>query len=191
MWWWKKNKSKKLFILTLFVSVFTFASFAQTDAEINEQSGWKERVYTGGGVGAGFGNVVWVQVAPLVGYRITNKFSAGIGVNYRYANYTIFTPKITTNDIGTSVFARYSIKPPFFAQVEYERLNYERINILDFSKTRRGNNAFLIGGGMWQPVGRNTSFTVIALYNALYQPGDLMSPYTSPWIIRAGVNVGF
>ncbi|MDH5475127.1 MAG: hypothetical protein OEX22_05490 [Cyclobacteriaceae bacterium] len=184
-------KSKTLIV---FIALFTFLvslGFGQSDVEIDERSSFRDRLFTGGGVGAGFGTFTWVQLAPVVGYRITNEFSAGIGVQYRYSSYKQFTPKITTNDYGANLFARYNIRTPFFAQVEYEYLDYEFIDAADFSKIRKGNTAFLVGGGMSQPMGGKAFFNLTALYNLLYSPGGAFNPYSSPWVLRAGVSLGF
>lgn len=183
-------KAKKYIVITTFLVLLVSVSFAQSDTEINKRTSFRDRLYTGGGLGAGFGTVTWVQLAPIVGYMITNEFSAGVGVQYRYSSYKQVTPKISTNDYGVNLFARYNIKAPFFAQIEYEYLNHELINAIDLSTIRRGNTAFLAGGGMSQPLGGKAFLNITALYNLLYRPGDLFSPYSSPWVIRAGISLG-
>ena len=182
------DAARYLGFLIIFIFSYT-VSFSQSDANINKRSSWRDRVFTGGGLGAGFGQVDWVQLAPVVGYRITNEFSAGVGISYRYASYKHVTPKISTNDFGTSLFARYNIYEPFFAHTEFEYMSYQFIKN-DLSKVRRGNTAFLVGGGMSQPMGSRAYFNVTALYNLLYQPGDITSPYRSPFVFRAGISLG-
>jgi len=184
-------KSKTLIVFVTLFTLLVLHGFGQSDVDIGERSSFRDRLYTGGGLGAGFGTFTWVQLAPVVGYRITNAFSIGVGVQYRYSSYNKFTPKITTNDYGANLFARYNIRAPFFAQVEYEYLNYEFIDGIDFSKIRKGNTAFLAGGGMSQPLGGKAFLNITALYNLLYRPGDLFSPYSSPWVLRVGVSLGF
>lgn len=184
-----RKMNNKGTIIAIVLMFCTLAGFAQSDTEINKRSSLRDRIFTGGGLGAGFGQVNWVQLAPVVGYRITNEFSAGVGISYRYASYKGFTPRVVTNDFGTSIFARYNIKAPFFAQVEYEYLNYQLIKN-DGSKVRKGNSAFLVGGGMSQSMGSRAFFNVTAMYNLLYKPGDSTGPYRSPFVFRAGISLG-
>ena len=43
------------------------------------------RIICGGGFGFGFGSVTNIeQLSPIVGYRFTDQFSAGIGLGYQY-----------------------------------------------------------------------------------------------------------
>ena len=185
-------KINRNFTFLVFLALLTASGFAQSDVDINKRTSIRDRIYTGGGLGAGFGNVTWVQLSPVVGYMITNDFSAGVGIQYRYSSYKQFNPKVSTNDFGTNLFARYNIKEPFFAQIEYEYLNYQLLQIVrnELVKTRKGNNALLVGGGMSQPVGRRAFFNISAFYNLLYNPGDRTSPYSSPFVLRAGVSLG-
>jgi hypothetical protein len=153
---------------------------------------FKERIVTGGGLGLGFGSVQdFVSVSPVLGYSLTKKFIAGTGVTYRYTNYKISNPSIKLNDYAISPFLRYNIYRGFFAQTEYEYLNYE-FPVTTTETIRMDFKSFLAGGGLVQPIGRNLAFYVMALYNFSYQqpvPGRV-SPYGSPFVIRAGINVG-
>ena len=42
------------------------------------------RLVVGGGIGLGFGDITSISVSPMVGYRITDNFSAGVGFGYQY-----------------------------------------------------------------------------------------------------------
>jgi hypothetical protein len=51
----------------------------------------------------------------------------------------------------------------------------------------------MAGGGFFQPIGAKAGFFLMALYNFSYKEagqGDV-SPYNSPFILRAGVTAGF
>jgi len=76
-----------------------------------------------------------------------------------------------------------------FLQTEYEYLNYEYPHT-NFETTRRSFDSFLAGGGFIQPLGDRFAFYLMALYNFSYQEQSLYSPYDSPIVIRAGVNIG-
>ena len=175
----------------LLITCLLFAGIvqAQSDNDINKRASFRDRTYVGGGLGAGFGTVNWFQLSPVVGYMITQDFSAGMGIQYRYASYKNFTPKITTSDFGLNPFLRYNIRDPFFIQAEYEYLNYDLV-YTDGSKQRENNSALLAGGGMSQRIGGKAFFNITVLYNLTYRAGDILSPYRSPWVLRAGISLG-
>ena len=147
------------------------------------------RFWVGGGIGLSFGTVDYIEVAPLVGYDATQKFSFGGGVLYRYRKDGRFEPTFSTNDYGANVFARYQIIRQVFVQGEYEYLNYE---FIDFDTTDREEfHSVLAGPGFNQPLGNNASLFIIALYNFSYDSGDVHSPYDDVWRVRVGVSFSF
>lgn len=156
----------------------------------------KERIVTGGGLGLGFGsNQDFISISPVIGYSITKKLIAGTGLTYRYTNYKIYRPSIRLTDYAVNPFARYMVYKGFFVQSEYEYLNYELpyLNGSAVETTRRGFDSFMAGGGLIQPLGRNLAFYVMALYNFSYSSNpnaNVYSPYTSPIVFRAGINIG-
>ena len=133
------------------------------------------------------GTFTFVNVSPVIGYMVTQRLSAGVGVLYQYVQDKRFSPPLTRNDYGGSIFARYAIVPPVFLPAEYEYLNFE------YADTRQGFNSFMAGGGIAQPISRNASFVAVALYNFSYQPNSpgIVQPYNSPWVIRVGITAGF
>lgn len=148
------------------------------------------RLVFGGSVGASFGNVSYVQVSPYVGYRVTDEFTVGVGLQYRYRNDDRFGRDLTTHDLGTSLFGRYHLPGPFFVQGEIEYLSYQyyRPNL---TKERDGVWSVLAGGGISQPLGSNASAFALLMYNFSYNDYSQPSPYTSPWVVRFGVGLRF
>jgi len=149
-----------------------------------------DRIWFGGNIGLSFGTVDYVEIAPLIGYSVTDKLSIGGSLVYRYRKDGRFQPSVSTTDYGGSLFGRYSVTPPVFVQAEYEYLNYEFVRP-DLSTGRDNFGSVLVGPGFSQSAGARTSFFVLALYNLTYDSNDLRSPYTDPWIFRVGVAVGF
>lgn len=153
----------------------------------------KERIVVGGGLGMSFGSQQdFLSIAPLIGYRVTERMMLGTGFTYRYTKYKYYSPAIKLIDYGVNPFARYTVFNGFFLQAEYEYLNYE------FPKTatetvRLGYNSFLAGGGFIQPIGDKAAFYFTALYNFSYQQAQQgqYSPYTTPLILRGGITFGF
>ena len=169
-------------IVAIFVGLVLFAAAVPAEAK-------SDRWWLGGGIGLSFGDVDYIEVAPLVGFNATKKFSVGGGVLYRYRKDGRFEPSLSTSDYGANVFARYHITRPLFVQGEYEYLNYEYI---DFDTTERDEfNSFMVGPGYSQRIGNNASLFVMALYNFSYDSNDERSPYDDPWRLRVGVSFGF
>ncbi len=150
----------------------------------------RDKFFFGGGLGLSFGDVDYVEVAPLVGYRIMPKMDGGMQVFYRWVNDSRYPEDVSTDDYGANVFLRYFVLPSIFVQGQYEFINYEFI--LPSLQTERDTaNSFLAGGGYSQPIGHGAAFYFSALYNFSYDDNDLTSPYGDAWQIQGGVTVGF
>ena len=178
------------FLFILFITI-SLSVTAQTDKEIQDNSSFLDRVFVGGNLGLQFGDITNVQVAPIVGYRITNDLSAGLGVQYQYTKNKRINPAVVSNNYGTSIFTRYRVKAPFFLQAEYEYLNYEVTFVPSFETERRSVSSLFVGGGISQPINENAAFTLSVLYNLSYDETDINSPYSSPLRISGGINLGF
>jgi len=149
-----------------------------------------KRLFAGGGLGLGFGDVSYVDISPFIGVAITERVSAGVSLLYRWREDRRYDPDLRTNDYGGSVFTRIAIIDPLFAQVEYEYLSWELVR-LDLSTERQGYSSVLGGIGIAQPLGGHATFYTSFLYNFTYDDSDIIRPYDSPWVIRAGVGFWF
>lgn len=153
----------------------------------------KDRVFFGGGVTASFGNVTVLGASPIVGYKINKRISAGLGVEYLYYREKWRTVVYETSIYGGNVFSRYRISEKLFAHAEYGFINWE-IPVFDpvryiYTTERRNIPHLYLGGGYVQPLSQRSSFILMAMYDALYNP--ITSASSSPLIFRAGFNVGF
>jgi hypothetical protein len=179
--------------LLLIVLLVVGSNFARAQGEANSLKDvpFKERIVTGGGLGLSFGSAQdFVSVSPQIGYRVTAKLIAGTGLTYRYTNYKIFRPSVKLHDYGVNPFLRFTVYRNIFVQTEYEYLNYE-FPFTNRETIRKGFNSFLAGGGFVQPISDKLSFYVMALYNFSYDSSPTSySPYDSPLVIRAGINIG-
>lgn len=173
---------KRLIFTLLLVGVVGFAS-AQDD-----------KFYFGGGFGLSIGtDVTSISASPLAGYRITDIWSVGTSITYQYVNYKAYDLAVSNYGIGP--FTRVQIGNKYFTHAEYEYLNFEYPTGFltpdgDYETDRAGNNALWLGAGYKESVGRSAGFFVLALYNVLYDETEL-SPYASPFSVRAGFSVGF
>jgi hypothetical protein len=146
----------------------------------------RDRFYWGGNLGAWFGTVTFVDVSPLVGFRVNQRFSVGLGAIYNYYSYSYSGAKYSTSMYGGRVFGRYFILENVFAQAGWDRIN--RDNPYSFYMNERvWVDNILVGGGLRYPVGRNVFLTGTALWNLNQTP---LSPYANP-IIQLGVIGGF
>lgn len=144
------------------------------------------KVYGGGGFGFWSSNrVTYFNLSPQVGYRITNRYSAGLGLTYIYVNDRSYVPSYSLNIYGGSIFNRYLITHFLFAHAEYEVIN----GPWDFYRNLRFNlyNVWA-GGGLRQTAG-SSSINIYALWNL--NENDYSSYYFPSPQIRISVGVGF
>lgn len=149
------------------------------------KSSFASRLYFGGGLGLQIGSITLIEVSPLVGYKITPKFSVGLSPTYKYYKYNDYYGNQKTNVFGGSLFSRYVIWNNIFAHVEYESLYYN-VKVPGYDVAKKHFDSFFMGGGYNQPIGMNSAMYVLALWNLNDTPD---SPYINP-VIRVGFSVG-
>jgi len=154
---------------------------SMTKKDPEKESFW-DRVYTGGNLGLQFGTITFIDVSPLVGYKITDKIHAGLGLTYQYQRYDVFD--FETHVYGGRVFGRYFFTDYLFAHAEYEHLNLEAF---DFRRRRVDVTSILGGAGFFQRFSENSGVTAMILYNFTQ---SAYTPYSNP-IFRVGFNFGF
>ena len=153
-----------------------------------EAGGFSDRIWVGGGIGLGFGDVEYYSIRPLVGFQLSERFSTGIELNYSYRRDERFDPTLKSEDYGVGVFARYRIVRNFFLQGEFEYLSSEFSS--GGQKDREDFESVLAGAGYQQPINARSSVYVLALYNFDFND-DFAFPYDDPWVIRVGVTFSF
>jgi hypothetical protein len=189
-----KNAFRVSLNLLLGVTILCFSlistfSLAQSTGEksISKQD-LKSRLYFGGGFGLQFGSLTLVEISPLVGYKLTPKWSVGISPTYKYFKYKDYysgSSYSSTNVWGGSIFSRYDIFQNVFAHVEYEALFYNT-KITGGLTEMQQYNSFLVGGGYQQRISGNAGMYLLVLWNLNDTPD---SPYNNP-IFRVGFNIG-
>ncbi len=172
-----------------------------------------QKLVYGGGIGLGFGDITSVAVSPVVGYRFTENFLAGVGLGFQYlrvkdyfqvynsinAEYEYYPLKSTF--FYPSVWARYLVYRNFFVHGEFE---YDLQNFTAYRtdsdpnsssygspvsyKLKYNSTALLLGAGIRQPISERSSLVVMALYDVIQ---DKYSPYLNRIDFRIGFNVGF
>ncbi len=199
----------KTTIWSILLSVgFVFFSlsntFAQDDyyEDTTEQSiPFKDRLYTGGSGGFGISSgILYLAISPMVGYKITDQWSAGVSARYVY-----YGPSSTNSYIqsfkyyGAGMFTRYQFTPSLLGTIEYERLNVQNINPIssDYGK-RVWANVLMVGGAYTASISQNIKAQIFLLYDLIDDPNSpyrynyiFSGPNGLPIIYRVGVSVGF
>ncbi len=150
---------------------------------------WMERITLGGNFGLSFGNYTYVNLSPLVGYRFTDRFTAGGGVTYIYSRVRYTGLQTYSSSIyGGRVMAQYAVIPRLAPTIEYEALNVPYLDYTDVGvvEARRWIGNPMVGATVLFPIGKKSNFGLTALYNLNYTTNQMYSPYGSPWVIRAG-----
>lgn len=180
----------RLIYLFTFALIFSMGSYAQQDIIFVERTSErptssfdKSKLYYGGYVNVSFGKYTVIGLAPLVGYKLTPKFSLGSQVSYEYSSYS----ENSGSNYGLSVFSRYRVVPQFYLHVEYSVMSYK---VYKLNGDDRKLVPFLfLGGGLSQAISKNTWFTAQVLFDVL---NNNNSPYKNfePFF-SVGIGVGF
>lgn len=203
----KKSKTyqsmRKVLILILLIFSTVLVSQAQSKSGYRIQgskskggrggSDWTNNVFIQPNFGFAFSSYgLYLNVSPTVGYIITEGLVAGVGASYTYSKTENPNPNgddWTSNTYGGNLFARYVVKEPVFIMVQYEFMTTQWSDLPD----RQNYDTFLAGGGIIQPMGKGGAFVLSVLYNFNYDSTTIgeNGPYTSPYVITAGVMFGF
>jgi len=163
-----------------------------------------DKLIIGGSLNAGFGSgYVNAGISPIIGYRITDRFSAGVGLGYQfyqdpeYANP--YNPNQVTyayeNIVYPSVWGRFFFYRNFFTDLtlEYDFINlrqpgYDQYGNFGTQKLNVTNTCLLAGVGIKQPLGGR----LFAYGELIY---DLLQGQYSPYPqgapdLRIGFGVG-
>ena len=193
---------KNLLLTFLILLTFTSTISAQYTKEDSKEKAnslsdlpFKDRLFTGGNFGFGVANnILFLDVAPIIGYKITEKLGAGIGI--RYSLLRDIQYKVNRSNYGGSLFARYKVIPQAFLHAELEGIRTYNFNP---QSPQYGERAMAYMGfvGAGYSFGEGVSFSVMVLYdlidhvNSPYRNTYLLGASGPPVIIRGGITVRF
>jgi hypothetical protein len=183
---------KKFFgLLIIVMGILQFSMAQDSDGKGFDKS----KLFVGGGLGLAFGTYTIVNVAPLVGYRFSELFAAGVGVNYSYYGYNDGYWNYKQSYVGMSIFGRVYPVRQFFIQVEPQE------NYMWYTQSGIGTNqglpsyqinqfvpSLLLGGGAAIPTGGNGAITISVMYDVLQ---NYYSPYYRQAVYGFGYTMGF
>lgn len=186
-------------LLTAFSTSPALAQYENTSGKTQEgkvnkkkqQPPMIRRWFTGGMIGAGFSSYSsYVEIAPIVGFKVTPNFHVGTRITYIYNSYLMPTgpateERVNLHHYGASIFARYLFFKFLFAHAEYEALSFDLYND-PLGRNRIWINSLFLGGGFYQQVGGRGFMTFAILFNLL---DNEYSPYSNP-MFRIGFGIG-
>jgi len=189
---------KRISLIFALSAILFNAATAQDDG--SKKGFDKSRLFIGGTFGLGFSSYsTAINISPQVGYRFSQLFAAGVGINYAYYNYKYYY--YGSNDVsqrsiysyaGMSIFGRIYPIPQFFIHAQPE-VNYiwGKEKYYNPDVEYKVNNQFvpslLLGGGAAIPAGKG-AFTISVLYDVLQ---NKYSPYYRQAVYGLGFNIGF
>jgi len=128
-------------------------------------------------------NVFYYDLSPNVGYKITDKFSAGVQILYNNTIESAGGRSASYSIIGGGVFARFLVLKFLFLQVEYDILTTPPSSV--FGQGRAISDEKLGGIGFKRNLSDKISYYITVLYD--FSP-SLNSPYyNNPIIYRIGI----
>ncbi|MDR0815775.1 MAG: hypothetical protein LBN37_08515 [Bacteroidales bacterium] len=169
---------------------------------------FKDRLFFGGNFGLMIGQFTDIELSPHVGYYITNRWAAGVGITYEYYNNKyhfqdpyppygferyeshiyggrLFTNYVLVNNVNDYIPLGLNFR--IFAHAEYEMLAYEKGFFRYGDQGRQLINSFLVGGGFRFPMGKRSSMNLTLLWKL--NSNDFLSDiYGSGPVIRIGYN---
>jgi hypothetical protein len=148
----------------------------------------RDKLFFGGNIGLTFGSYTYINVSPIIGYRIFPQLSGGVGVIFeymkdnRYANYSFETTIYGGKIFLQSVLFKYLILYVEDNILSLERKYYDAVHNYP-NDGRFTLNVPWIGGGFYQKAGRGGMYFMI-LFNL---NNSSNSPYSS-YEYRIGFN---
>jgi len=171
--------NQTLFRSLIFMCVIFLVQNTLLKAQEDEEITWRDRIFFGGNLSLSVGTITAIQISPQVGYRITPRLSAGIGINYEYYKSSgqyfgsVRVSAYSTSIYGGNIFTNYVFLKNFptdgislMAQVEYEGLSLERKYFQDYNSSGRFLlHSVFAGGGIRQRLGKRSSINILVLWN--------------------------
>ena len=195
---------KRSLCIPVFCAMFVLTASAQTNYS------FRDRLFFGGSFGLSIGSYTDIEISPHIGYYITPRWAAGIGVVYEYYNYRdhfiigpdpatgrLITERFESHIWGGRIFTNYVIVNNvndwlplglhfrIFAHVEYEALSYEKRFFDYFATGRELQNSILVGGGLRFPTGKRSSMNLTILWNLNSSINDV---YGNGPVLRLSFN---
>ena len=185
---------KKVFAVIFVLLLCNLTAEAQRNYKTSqEDEKWTDRIVFGGGLGISFFNGWNINVSPNVGYKITDQFWAGIGLDYYYGSFRYDSEnKDQFSIIGPKAFALYYITPQINLGTEFAYYDYTYTLTSGGRKTKTNEeqNSWLIGGGYTQRMGGRAGIRFEFFYDVLYDESNTFNFRNSAFVPRVNIVYG-
>ena len=104
---------KKIVVLIFYYLVFAGAFAQQADSTNTNDNAWKDRLILGGDLGLLFGTTTLIAISPIVGYRVSDRVTFGVGPIYQYYNFNTVAGRFETHTYGGRGLVRYNFSTQF------------------------------------------------------------------------------
>lgn len=177
---------KRLYFIAIFLRCFSHQNLtAQNNPDYvpssnfsNQRfSSFRDRLVFGGNFGGYFGRTSYFQVNPMVGYKINDFWTAGVGANYMFSQAN----GAQLNAYGTSVWSRVMISDMLLLHTELEQLRYDARDLVTGGTFGATVPVWFVGAGYQQ-----NGASIMVLYDLIQDP---LTPYPTP-VIRVGGFLG-
>jgi hypothetical protein len=188
------NHKRSTWILVLILTcVSVFSQVEEPLEPIGKDHAKKEkmtpsqRIVFGGDIGLSFGTITYIKLAPVIGYRVTERFTAGLGPIYIYEKYKYY--HLETSTYGGKVVASFTVLRgsdiggnfgfgDIVLHAENEVINVDpKFYYPDSGLKRLWIDDFLIGGGLSQSISGRFGVSIFILWDVTQ---NKYSPYSNP-----------
>ncbi|MGB1104245.1 MAG: hypothetical protein ACPG21_11530 [Crocinitomicaceae bacterium] len=186
---------KLLFISAILITSITWSQYDMDEAkkeDSREGINWfqlKQKIYVGGELGLSFGTgSSFISAAPIMGYDITERFSAGISGMYQLWRFRDWGGNtFNSHTYGGGVFARLRPIEVLIMQVE---ANIYNTNDFESGTIDRTNvPAVMAGLGYAQPIGGRSYYHIMLMYDFINDPNMPLPPFIfEPLHFRMGLT---
>ena len=199
--------TKKQLVVIFSLLIISLQAFSQVEESVSPETGNKkekapfgQRLVFGGDIGLSFGSITYIKLAPVIGYRLTDRLTTGLGPIYIYEKYKDYNLESST--YGGKVLASFAIVRGsesggslqignILLHAENEVVNVEPMYMVTngaYYYYTFGNRVWidnlLVGGGLSQPIAGRFSVSMFILWDITQ---NKYSPYTNP-IFKFGFN---
>lgn len=184
--------------LFFIIGLLVGSSLLAQDGEEATKGFQKDRLFVGGNFGLSLGSYTFINISPQLGYRFSDHFAAGAGINgqyisikNRYSNGDAYS-KSARGVAGLNIFGRVYPIQNIMLQLQPEA-NYVFGKEIMYGPPRQDYKidpaiapSLLAGGGLVVPSGRGAM--IISLFYDVIQ--DVNSPYGNRPIFNFTYNIG-
>ena len=195
------NKKLLTFLIATTVIISSIKAQVHDEDGVKKPFFKKENLFTGGSVGAGFGNSTFsLGLGPYLGYSLNKYVDVAVALNYNYVSQRDpnSTLKVRQSILGPGAFVRIFPMNGLFAQAQYE-YNFIQLKAI-YGVAGYPNQvekykvqSTLIGAGYAS--GREGTGSPYYFFSILVDVGKSeLSPYRDKYgrqnpIIRTGINI--